>query len=116
MLFGSPQSASVRNDRQAAPGQAVRGDKWYRGGRGGNDRGIRRKRRDRYGSGCSRPSGRTLRNGALRRTHCVGGTAPHAEGRNLAERKSAKGDEGRNALDANRGEKADKVTATKTAG
>ena len=44
------------------------------------------------------------RDGALRRTHRVGRSARPAESRRLAERKSARGDEGGKAVDANRGE------------
>src|SRR6202042_3742212 len=41
--------------------------------------------------------------GALRRPHRVGRSARPAESRSLAERKSARGNEGGAALDANRG-------------
>ena len=50
------------------------------------------------------PNGRTLSDGALRRTRCVGRSARHARGRSTAQPNAARGNEGGRAADANREE------------
>ena len=83
------------------PGQAVRGDQWHRRRGRGDDRRIRRKPGDRYRSRRSRPGGRTLRDGPLRRACRMGDAARH-EGRRIAAQPNlARGNERGKTADAN---------------
>ena len=104
----SASNKRVRNDRKAAtdqvPCEATNGI--VAGGRG-NDRGFRREHGDRYRGLVA--AGQAVEHyemacATASSTAWAGQPRPQAESRSLAERKSARGNEGGAALDANRGQ------------